>query len=180
MSFQMITQHQNPRRWVSLFILLLVITAFLVLPNKASAQSTPEAAEAASHRLKLEQKLKSIVLDKINFDKADIATVIEFLSQKSRELDPDRQGINFVLRLPDKKDELTHIHREFTINLTNIPLASVLQYISDQTNLQCSVQEYAVYLHSATDEPDNLTTRTFVVPAGIFKPGTSTNGLPTQ
>ena len=52
-----------------------------------------------TNRVNITRKLQSIVIDKVNFDKLDIGTVIQFLTQKSKELDPDHQGINFVLRL---------------------------------------------------------------------------------
>ncbi len=52
-----------------------------------------------SNRALINHKLATIVIDKVNFEKLDIAAVIQFLQQKSKELDPDHQGINFVLRL---------------------------------------------------------------------------------
>ena len=146
-----------------------------------------------SNRAAINRKLQSIIIDKVNFEKLDIAAVIQFLQQKSKELDPDHQGINFVLRLttdttppPDATpgatpapapaggatpapDTSAHpIHREVSITLTDVPLSEVLGYIIEQTNLQYSVEDYAVYLRPSIDEGENLTVRTFLVPPNFF------------
>jgi hypothetical protein len=47
----------------------------------------------------VEDKLKEIWFRKVDFRNASIEDVLEFLRQRSRELDPDRVGVNFVLKL---------------------------------------------------------------------------------
>jgi len=147
----------------------------------------------ASNRANITRKLQSIIIDKVNFEKLDIAAVIQFLQQKSKELDPDHQGINFVLRLtadqaagadaaappaaPAATDAsaaataapLHPIHREVSITLTDVPLSEVLGYIIQQTNLQYSVEDFAVYLRPSIDEGETLTVRTFLVPPALFE-----------
>ena len=159
----------------------------------------------SSNRANITRKLQSIVIDKVNFEKLDIAAVIQFLQQKSKELDPDHQGINFVLRLssdttippdansavppaapatppsaapdgttpapaaPDAAPANRPIHREVSITLENVPLSEVLGYVISQTNLQYSVEDYAVYLRPSVDEGETLTVRTFLVPPNFFE-----------
>ena len=148
-----------------------------------------------SNRAAIQRKLSSIIIDKVNFEKLDIAAVIQFLQQKSKELDPDHQGINFVLRLtadvaptPEAApaagtpapapaagaappDTAHSIHREVSITLTDVPLSEVLGYIIQQTNLQYTVEDYAVYLRPSIDEGETLTVRTFLVPPNFFPGG---------
>jgi len=125
-----------------------------VLPYPAKAQSSPNAPASSPHA-KILSKLQSITVN-VNFNKADIATVIDFLSKKSKELDPDKQGINFVLNIPDDSAKSSDsvprpkIHREVTVTLDNVPLFDLLGYIAEQTNLQFSVEDYAVSLHPLT------------------------------
>src|ERR1700677_553443 len=45
-----------------------------------------------SNRALINHKLQTIIIDKVNFEKLDIGSVIEFLQEKSKELDPDHQG----------------------------------------------------------------------------------------
>jgi general secretion pathway protein D len=146
-----------------------------------------------SERAEITRKLQSIILPNVNFDKLDIATVIQFLTAKSKELDPDHVGINFVLRLTSDTppptaapagapgapaapgaapaapvDQNKEIHREVSITLENVPLADILGYIVQQTNLQYTVEDYAVYLRPSIDEGETLTVRTFLAPANFF------------
>jgi general secretion pathway protein D len=64
------------------------------------------------------------------------------------------------------------IHREVSITLENVPLSEILGYIIQQTNLQYSVEDYAVYLRPSIDEGETLTVRTFLVPPGFFEGST--------
>ncbi len=82
-------------------------------------------------------KLKSMVVDKIDFDQMDIADVLHFLAARSKQLDPDKTGINFVLVDPS-------VHRPVTIKLEDVPMDSVLDLIGQQTGLRFSVDPYAV------------------------------------
>jgi hypothetical protein len=82
-------------------------------------------------------KLKSLVVDKIDFDGMDIADVLQFLAAKSKQLDPDKTGINFVLVDPS-------VHRAVTLKLEGVPMDSVLDLIGQQTGLRFSVDPYAV------------------------------------
>ncbi len=163
-----------------------ISTDIVVPPTTATTVSTP------SERADITRKLQSIVIDKVNFDKLDIATVIQFLTQKSKELDPEHKGINFVLRITSDTPpaaattptgpaptpaeaaaaaaaaQSKEIHREVSITLENVPLADILGYIVQQTNLQYSVEDYAVYLRPSIDEGETLTVRTFLAPANFF------------
>jgi general secretion pathway protein D len=177
----------------------------------AAANTGDGAKQADSNRVKIERKLSSIIIDKVNFEKLDIAAVIQFLQEKSKELDPDHEGVNFVLRLstetpppaatapgapaatpaapdatagspdaaagsPDQNAPAPPraIRREVSITLENVPLANVLQYIVNQTNLQFTVEDYAVYLRPSIDEGETLSVRTFLVPPNFFE-GSSLN-----
>ncbi|MCE0498876.1 MAG: hypothetical protein LV481_13120 [Methylacidiphilales bacterium] len=165
-----------------------------VSPDIVIPPNTQVKVETSSNRGAITRKLQSIIIDKVNFDKLDIATVIQFLQDKSKELDPDHQGINFVLRLtsntPPPADNSTtpaapaaapgaapaapegteqkEIHRSVSITLENVPLIEVLRYITEQTNLQYSVEDYAVYLRPSIDEGETLTVRTFLAPPNFF------------
>ena len=46
----------------------------------------------------LQKKLNSIIIPRIDFDNVSIASAIKNLSDQSRRLDPERLGVNIVLR----------------------------------------------------------------------------------
>jgi general secretion pathway protein D len=160
----------------------VVMTGVLTLPNEVTAQVQPTAGSPAppsaakSDRALIQHKLKSIIIDKVDFNKTDIADVIQFLVTKSKELDPDKVGVNIVYRLTPMNDAgqgapspTRSIHREVTIVLENVPLSELLTYITEQANLQYSVEDYAVYLRPAVDGAEALTVRTFLPPANFFQ-----------
>jgi hypothetical protein len=115
-----------------------VDTTVLVEPSTAFQAATGSDQALAN-------KLKSIVIDKINFNKLDIVHVLQFLTFKSKQFDPQGKGINFVLGNITPQD---HVHREVTIVLDYVPLNDVLGYITSQTNLKWSIQDNAVYFYA--------------------------------
>jgi len=56
-----------------------------------------------------------------------------------------------------------------SITLENVPLSEILSYVIAQTNLQYSVEDYAVYLRPSIDEGETLSVRTFLVPPNLFE-----------
>ena len=146
----MIMHGQRNSQWILLPAFALAVTLVaLVLPTYATAQEQPATASTippappASGRNAIMSKLNSIIIDKVNFNKLDIATAVDFLTAKSKELDPDHVGINFVLNLPP---DAPHVHREISMTLENVPLIAVLKYMTEQANLVYSVDAYAVDL----------------------------------
>jgi general secretion pathway protein D len=189
-----------------------------ISPDVVVPPSTQQQVSEPSNRAQITNKLQTIIIDKINFDKLDVASVVQFLTEKSKELDKDHVGINFVLNLnqdvapssatpsaatpsgptgtgtpggagatgspgtggaaqPSGTNSTPPpgpIHRAVTIQLENVPLSDVLGYIIQQTNLQYSVDDYAVYLRPSIDEGQTLSVRTYLAPPNFF---TSSGGL---
>ena len=58
----------------------------------------------------LEKKLQSIILPEINLSKAKVEIVVQYLQQRSIELDPAKKGVNLILKLDGKPaDQLPEI-----------------------------------------------------------------------
>jgi hypothetical protein len=89
------------------------------------------------------QKLQTIIIDKINFQNLDVATVVQFLAQKSKELDPTHEGINFVLA---NLDSAPNVHRSISMSLENIPLSDLVREIAQQAQLGVSINGTIVTL----------------------------------
>ncbi len=52
-------------------------------------------------------KLETIVIPKISFEEASIHAVIKYLKSRSRELDPDGEGVNIFLQLSNTTNEVS-------------------------------------------------------------------------
>ncbi len=101
----------------------------------------PSIDQNDSHHL-IVSELQTVVIDKINFKKTDIAAVLKFLAQKTRQMDPTKRGINFVAGYIAPTDG---IQRQVNLTTSNVVLADLLVQLSQQTNLRYFVEDGAVY-----------------------------------
>jgi general secretion pathway protein D len=135
------------------------------------------------------EKLKRIIIPRIDFEDTTVEEAIDFLRLRAAELDtteldPARKGVNFVIRRPRAapaaggdaglpaggadalplaaSDPGTLRVRELRIR--NVPLAVALKYICDQTKLRTKVDDFAVTLVPLTEGGEDSFTRTFRVP----------------
>jgi len=147
----------------SLFnLIVLSIVASLVptlLPASTPAvfpQTAPGAN--ASENEKTNYKLTSIAIPKVNFDKLDISAVIDFLTTKSKELDPQHTGLHFNLKWPaGSASETLHLHREVNITIDDVPMSELLAYICQQTNLSYRIIKGVVVIAPASLLPPDPT-----------------------
>ena len=153
----------------------IAIFGVAILPTEVFAQDKSEQVAATPSVVPkpdahaLQKRLKSIVIPKVVIDKMDIKDVVQFLQTESKEFDPDKVGLNFVLRLTiPQEDAHLHIHREVSITLHNVPLDELLGFIVTQTNLEYSVGDDAVYIRPAMEDAENLTVRTCLAPANFL------------
>ena len=130
---------------------------------------------------RLVEKLKTIIIDKISFEDVSVATAFRYLRQCSKEKDPDKVGVNFVLR--GKINETTGGEEEAAANqnnnnaapadtevgtlnmmLDNIPLDRVIRYICQQANLKYRIDDNAVVIASKEVPLDDVQMITKVYP----------------
>ncbi|MDX1679794.1 MAG: Amuc_1098 family type IV pilus outer membrane protein [Akkermansiaceae bacterium] len=133
------------------------------------------------------EKLRRIKVN-VDFNDTTVEDAIEFLRQRARELDtveldPDKKGVNFVVRTPDNAggvgaddglgDALGGADfgggnlgqkRIPELRLRNVPLEVALDYICEATDLRYKIDNYAVTLVPKTDTGEEIFPRTFTVP----------------
>ncbi len=142
------------------------------------AYGAPQATSGVAY---ITQKLKSIIIPRIDFEDTTVEEAIDFLRLRAAELDtteldPARKGIGFVIRRPRAtasaggeealpmagSDPGTLRIKE--LRLRNVPLATALKYICDQTKLRFKVDDFRLTLVPATESGEEIFTRTFRVP----------------
>ena len=137
----------------------------------------------------IQEKLRSIIIPVIDFEDTSVEEAVDFLRQRSRELDntttdPAMKGINFTIRKPrsagapaagaaaDALDAAAAALpvadpgalRVRELKLTNVPIATALKYICDNTRLKYKIDDFAVTLVPASEDGEDIVTRTFQVP----------------
>jgi hypothetical protein len=129
------------------------------------------SGEAASGVAYLTEKLRRIIIPRIDFEDTTVEEAIDFLRLRSSELDtleldPSRKGINYVIRRPldssSSHDPGRAVIKE--LRLRNVPLAVALKYICDSARLTYKADDFAVTLMPQTETGEDLLTRTFTVP----------------
>jgi general secretion pathway protein D len=133
------------------------------------------------------EKLRRIIIPRIDFEDVSVEEAIDFLRLRSAELDtleldPARKGVNFVIRRPRDTPSDTGLDaaagedslpaagsdpgslRVRGLRVSNLPLSVALKYICDATKLRYKVDDFAVTLVPQTESGEDVFTRTFAVP----------------
>ncbi|NNE92813.1 MAG: type II and III secretion system protein, partial [Verrucomicrobiales bacterium] len=140
-------------------------------------------ADIRSNQAVLEKKLKQLIIPSLEFDQARLADVVEFLNQKSQqiddlELDPAKKGVNFII---DTSQAADAPERPVTIRLNNVPLESALKYIAQLVGMKYRVEEFAVTLVPLTDTGDSANlTRSWQVPPYFLSGDNAGGGAPAN
>ena len=139
------------------------------------------------------EKLKSIIIPRVDFEDTTVEEAIDFLRLRAAELDtteldPAKKGVNFVIRRPRPAPagaaapdagltpgagEAAELPlavsdpgalRVRQLQIRNVPLAVALKYICDQTKLRYKVDDFSVTLVPLAEGGEDIFTRTFRVP----------------
>ncbi|MBQ6598784.1 MAG: tetratricopeptide repeat protein, partial [Lentisphaeria bacterium] len=145
----------------------------------------------SSNNDKVLNKLKEIIIDKISFEEVSIPTAFRYLRQCSKEKDPEKIGVNFVLRgkinettgLTESADNNANQNNNqnqnqnapadtevtpLTMELDNIPLETVIKYICKLANLKYRVDENAVVIASKDVPLDDVVTKVYPLDNGTI------------
>ena len=135
--------------------------------------------------INITNKLQNIIIPTVDFADTPLDEAIEYMTQKSIELDadpdPTRKGINFVIEKgsvssssgPDEDlsggslllAEDPGSKNIDVLRLRNVPMSTALEYICSKAGLRYRVDEYAVTLLPIGSESSaDLVTRTWIVP----------------
>ncbi len=92
-------------------------------------------------------KMEKIIFPSVEFADVDVLTVARFLSEYSREFDPDKEGVS-VTAGGRNSDALGRV----TISLTQIPMSEVIRYICQDTGLKYRISGNSVEIGPNVDE----------------------------
>jgi general secretion pathway protein D len=136
-------------------------------------------------------KLNRIIIPRIDLRDTTVREAVEFLKQRSRELDSstenpqEKRGVNIFLKLrsapsPDMTAAppvegaaaLAPIggtaDTRITLSLTNVPLIEALRYLTELAGLKYKIEPYAVSIVPITEITTDLVTKKYRVPPGFI------------
>ncbi len=109
----------------------------------------------------IERRMKSTILPVVSFDEEALVNVVEFLRAKSRELDPERRGINFFV---DPKVAENPV----SLTLANVPMSEVLKYAARVANVKPTIGENVVSLLPMSASAGDLLRKSYTVRREFF------------
>jgi general secretion pathway protein D len=141
-------------------------------------------------------KLNRIIIPRIDLRDTTVREAVEFLKQRSRELDTStddpqaKRGVNIVLKLNPTQPDLAAPPAEgpipppmggtadtrVTLSLTNVPLIESLRYLTELAGLKYKIEPYAVSIVPITENTTDLVTKKYRVPPGFIPAGPITGG----
>ncbi len=132
-----------------------VSAMFGAAQNQVYAQSGREA---------ITQKLRTLIFPKVEFAGATLDEVTELLRVRSRDLDPQGKGVNFVLSVPPESR-----NKPISLNLFNVPMEEVLRYVSEMCGVTYKVDDHAVTFVSISERDSTIISRSFRVPPDFIQ-----------
>jgi general secretion pathway protein D len=136
-------------------------------------------------------KLNRIIIPRIDLRDTTVREAVEFLKQRSRELDTstedpqEKRGVNIFLKLrPAPSPDMTaappvegaaalapvggSADTRITLSLTNVPLIEALRYLTELAGLKYKIEPYAVSIVPITEITTDLVTKKYRVPPGFI------------
>jgi type II secretory pathway component GspD/PulD (secretin)/prefoldin subunit 5 len=82
-----------------------MVTPLIPRTLSGESESTLEPIKRDSETSKIQEKLKNIIIKKIEFEEVTIPTVVKYLKERSKQIDKEGVGVNIFLRLSAPKKE---------------------------------------------------------------------------
>lgn len=95
------------------------------------------------------EKMENIIFPSVEFDDADIYSVIRYLNKTSKRYDPDKEGISIVSGFTR---ETANALPKITMSFAKIPMSEVLRYLCKGVGLKYKIDEGAIIIGTGVDE----------------------------
>ena len=143
-------------------------------PSQARGSGSAVPSKAAE----IMRELSIIEIPELNFDSKPLRQAVEELQRLSEQNDPNKKGINFVLRLPSGTGADPEA-ATVTLELRKVKLQVVLKYLCERVRggekLRFEVEDNAVLILPATESGGELETRSYTVPGSLLADITETD-----
>lgn len=141
-------------------------------PAKVDPSKTRGTRSAGPSRAaEILKELSSIEIPEVIFSEKPLRDAVEELQRLSEQNDPNKKGINFVLRLPSG-GETDPESATVSLELRKVKLQTALKYLCEQVRggekLRFEVEDNAVFILPATESGGELETRSYTLPPTLI------------
>ena len=138
----------------------------------ASGKGRKTGAAGDSNAAAILKKMAEIRIPELTFNERPIRTAVEELQRLSEQYDPEKRGLNFVLRLPPPGEVVDPESATVSLELRDISLQTALKYLCEQIRggekLRAEVEDNAVFLLPATETGGELEARSYNLPPSLI------------
>ena len=134
----------------------------------------PQMASGVGEQQSMQGLLDSLIVPSVNFDDMTLSEVVEWLTMKSRQLDPLGKGINFVLNLTPEDDRARNAR--VTMRVNSMPLSVLLGHINRDTGTKTIAETFAVRIVSGVTSDEIMFKREFAVPPDFLNTADDSSG----
>ena len=143
------------------------------LPAKIDDTKTRSTGSAkASHSAEILKSLATIKIPELVFNEKPIREAVQDLQRLSEQNDPEKKGLNFVLRLPPSTEGRDPESASVSLELRDVTLQTALKYLCEQIRggekLRVEVEDNAVFLLPVTETGGELETRSYNLPPSLI------------
>ena len=136
---------------------------------------TPEFIDSTQDAPILKEKLSGIILENVQLNDVNIEEAVDYVKLQSRLADTinlagEQDGVNIILNLGNIDESIADKIRNTPINIqaNNLPLAVLLDYITDQSGTQWKTDGISVIVTASGSADNTLTRRTYTVPPNFL------------
>lgn len=141
-------------------------------PAEIPAKSAKAGASRKSTAGQILKKLAEIKIQELTFNEKPIREAVQELQRLSELYDPEKKGLNFVLRLPPPSEGKDPESATVSFELRDITLQTALKYLCEQVRggdkLRPEVEDSAIFLLPATESGVELENRIFSLPPSVI------------
>lgn len=138
--------------------------------DRSKSQKTGAATD--SNAAAILKKLAEIRIPELTFNERPIRAAVEELQRLSEQFDPEKRGLNFVLRLPPATSTMDPESATVSFELRDVSLQTALKYLCEQIRngekLRPEVEDNAVFLLPATETGGELEIRSYNLPPSLI------------
>ena len=108
------------------------------IPREQSVLPTQDAREYMESNSPLFEKSNKLIIPSIEFIDRGVTDAVDFIREKSKEVDPERIGVQVMITGQGKDGGAD---RRVTFSLQNVPLYDAIRYLCLQTGLKFRINE---------------------------------------
>lgn len=179
--------------------LLLDVEKDWILSTNSFTSDSPKKETNLLKKEALLAKLQTIILPTVELEDTTLDEAVDYFKEKSRDADPEKEGVNIVIKsfyvdsereeqknffstnstpsLSDSQKNEVHLNLE----LHEVPLAVALEYLAQQACCKMEIDSYAISLIPPSHSIEKLLTQEYDIPSSFFSnKATTLSALPVK